>query len=85
MDPGNCRKKSDQKWWQLGTKVRMSNYDSQVIFTQELSECARVCIWMHREDLCLVSQGFSFFQQLLFKILACCVHLSSVPHIWKDC
>lgn len=50
MDPGSCRKKSDQKWWQLGTKVRMPNYDIQMNLGQELS--ASVSIWMYGENHC---------------------------------
>lgn len=47
MDPGNCREKRDQKWWQLGTKVRMPNYDGQVNLSRELSDYACVCVWMY--------------------------------------
>lgn len=82
MDPGNYREESDQKWWQLRTKVRMSKYDSQVNWSQQLRDyaCLSICIEKAVIRFCRAL----FFEQLLFKILACCVHSSSFPHIWKD-
>lgn len=52
MDQGNYREKSDQKWWQLRTEVRLSIYGSQMNLSQQLCDCACLGVCLCREDHC---------------------------------